>query len=114
VQKLEMQYSAQIVVSHVPSEQMKAQGTDGMSRGQMKEGVSAGLDMMPFIPFHKSALERSPSMREWITLWLGEGALFLEPKDALGGKKDAQGFWRSNFKAGRMVWMLPLEQQMWP
>jgi hypothetical protein len=93
---------------------MKAQGTDGVSRGQMKEGVSAGLSMMSFIPFHLSALDRSPPIREWITSWLGEGAEFLEPKDwferghdTLGGSYDAKGFWRSKFKTGKMVWMPP-------
>jgi hypothetical protein len=47
-------------------------------------------------------------------LWLGEGAEFLESKDwfeqghdARGGDHDAQGSWRSDFKAGRMVWTLP-------
>ncbi len=60
---------------------MKAQGTDGASRGQMKEGVSAGLNMMSFIPFHQSALERYPPIKEWIRSWLGAEAQFLEPKD---------------------------------
>jgi hypothetical protein len=114
LRKLEMKYAARFVVSHVSGERMKAQGTDGVSRGQMKEGVSAGLSMMSFVPFHLSALDRSPPIREWITSWLGEGAEFLEPKDwferghdTLGGSYDAKGFWRSKFKTGKMVWMPP-------
>jgi hypothetical protein len=90
VRKLEMQYSAQIVVSHVSGERMKSQGTDGVSRQQMKEGVSAGLNMMLFILFHQSAVERSPPIKEWLISWLGKGAQFLEPKD-----------W---FERGRLGW----------
>jgi hypothetical protein len=48
-----MACSAQIIVSHISGEQMKAQGMDGVSRGQMKEGVTGLLDMMSFIPFHQ-------------------------------------------------------------
>jgi hypothetical protein len=111
----EMNYLACFVISHVSGERiMKAQGTDGVSRGQMKEGVSAGLSMMSFMPFHQIVLDCSPSIREWIISWLGKGAKFLEPKDwfeqghdALGGMNDAKGFWRLNYKAGQMVWMPP-------
>jgi hypothetical protein len=51
VQLLEMRHNCRIIVSHVLGKQMKAQGTDGVSRGQTKEGVTARLDMMSFISF---------------------------------------------------------------
>jgi hypothetical protein len=46
VRRLEMQEGARILVSHISSERMKAQGTDGVSRGQLKEGVSTGNEML--------------------------------------------------------------------
>jgi hypothetical protein len=114
VRLLEMKHGCRIIVSHVSGERMKAQGTDGVSRGHMKEGVSAGMSMMSFIPFHLTASDRSPAVKTWISSWLGAQAEFLEPKDwfvrghdALGGKVDGKGFWRAGFRPGRLVWMPP-------
>jgi hypothetical protein len=46
VRCLEMQVGAKIIVRHVLGEQMKAQGTNSVSRGQLKEGVPVlGKDM---------------------------------------------------------------------
>jgi hypothetical protein len=42
VRQIEMRAGARLVISHVSGERMKAQGTDGVSRGQLKEGVSTG------------------------------------------------------------------------
>jgi hypothetical protein len=96
---LEMDCSARVIVLHVLGELMKAQGTDGVSRGQMKEGVSAGLDMMSFIPFHQTAIQRSPGVKDWISSWLGSEAEFLTPQDWFkrghdmsGGSNDLKGF----------------------
>jgi hypothetical protein len=47
-----MRNDAKIIISHVSGEQMKSQGTDGVSRGQLKEGVLTGDEMLLFIPFH--------------------------------------------------------------
>jgi hypothetical protein len=71
VRRLEMQEGAKIIVSHVSGERMKAQGTDGVSRGQLKEGVSIGADMLSFIPFQLSAIQRSTAVEDWIRSWLG-------------------------------------------
>jgi hypothetical protein len=47
VRKIKMQQGAKVVVSHVSGEQMKDQGTNGVSCGQLKEGVSADQDWHP-------------------------------------------------------------------
>jgi hypothetical protein len=80
---------------------MKAQGTDGVSRGQLKEGISAGQSMLSFIPFHLASIERSADMDSWLRSWLGASTEVLTPEDwfkrghdILGGKIDAKGFWR--------------------
>jgi hypothetical protein len=66
VRRLEMQEGAKIIISHVSGERMKEQGTDGVSRGQLKEGVSIGKHMLLFMPFHLSATQRSATVGPWI------------------------------------------------
>jgi hypothetical protein len=96
-----MREGASILVSHASGERMKAQGTDGVSRGQLKEGISAGQSMLSFIPFHLASIERSADMDSWLRSWLGASTEVLTPEDwfkrghdILGGKIDAKGFWR--------------------
>eukprot|EP00957_Ditylum_brightwellii_P002445 187839-Ditylum_brightwellii.AAC.1 len=48
---------------------MIAQGTDGVSYGNMTTGVMCGADMMEFVPLHKMATEASPALRDWVMLW---------------------------------------------
>jgi predicted transcriptional regulator len=76
---LEMQEGAKIVVSHVSGERMKAQGTNGVSRGQLKEGVSTGQSMLSFVPFHLSAIQGSDDVEAWLRSWLGESMEVLSP-----------------------------------
>ena len=109
-----MHEGARIIVSHVSGERMKAQGTDGVSRGQLKEGVSSGSDMLAYIPFHLTALQRFPPVETWLRSWLGKDMEVLTPEgwferghDILGGKNDAKGFWRHNLTSGTFVWAPP-------
>jgi hypothetical protein len=92
---LEMQEGAKIIVSHILGECTKAQGTDGVSRGQLKKGVLVGKDMLCFIPFHLFAVQRSPKVEPWIRSWLREESELLQPEgwferghDILGGRFD--------------------------
>lgn len=48
---------------------MIAQGTDGLSRWKIFEGVMNGQVMLTFVPLHLSAVERSPPLKEWIDSW---------------------------------------------
>jgi hypothetical protein len=114
VRKIEMQQGARIIVSHVSGERMKAQGTDGVSRGQLKEGVSAGRSMLSFIPFHLSAIQRSPDVEPWLRSWLGPDAELLTPEGwferghgLLGGGMDKKGYWRHKVKPGTFIWAPP-------
>jgi len=43
----------------VSGERMKAQGPDGLSRGNLDVGVMAGTAMLNFVPIHLDAFERS-------------------------------------------------------
>jgi hypothetical protein len=107
---LEMHEGAQIIVTHVSGEQMKAQGTNGVSQGQLKEGVSTGADMLSVIPFQLSAIQRSTAVEDWIHWWLGKEAELLSPEGwferghgILGGKTGSKGFWRHKFKPGKFI-----------
>jgi len=45
---------------------MIVQGTDGLSRGDLNEGVMKGDQLSSFIPLHLSAIERQDQLKEWI------------------------------------------------
>jgi hypothetical protein len=73
-----------IHVIHVAGTQMQAQGTDGISRGDKSMGVMQGIPMEEFCPLHKTAFERSPNLRTWLTeATKSLEPVFLEPKDCL-------------------------------
>ena len=63
---LEMCCRARMHVIHVAGTRMMAQGTDGLSRGCLLEGVMQGTSILSFIPLHQTALERSPNLLMWL------------------------------------------------
>jgi hypothetical protein len=114
MKSLEMEKGCRVVVSHVSGERMKAQGTDGVSRGQLKEGVPSGASMLSFIPTDRDPLDRSPKLREWLSSWGGKELEFLTPEDWFerghdhrGGQVDSKGFWHPNIKMGTYLWSPP-------
>ena len=56
----------QLQVIHVAGTRMISQGTDGLLRGCLIEGVMAGTPMLDFKPLHLSALDRQPTLLQWI------------------------------------------------
>ena len=46
---LELRTGSRFIVSHVSGERMKQQGTDGLSRGCLHEGIGAGEEMLSFV-----------------------------------------------------------------
>eukprot|EP00957_Ditylum_brightwellii_P165822 12624724-Ditylum_brightwellii.AAC.1 len=66
LRKLEAKYSCRIHLVHCVGTHMIAQGTDGMSWGNMAEGVMKGANMMQFISLHRTASEASPLIQEWV------------------------------------------------
>jgi hypothetical protein len=109
---LEMTNGCKIILSHVSGERMKWQGTDGLSRGNLLEGVMKGKDMLTFIPLHQTALERSPKLRGWIKSWgfsLEENVEFEEllpdnwfvrGHDMIGGTVTKNGMYYPRYKKG--------------
>jgi hypothetical protein len=118
VYKLEMKRQCNIHFIHVAGTRMIAQGTDGLSRGEMYEGVMNGKAMLTFVPLHQSAVERSPALKDWIESWASqvrdEPLEFLDPEgwferghDMAGGRLNADGVWMPSYQPGTMLWAPP-------
>jgi hypothetical protein len=114
LRKIEMHHGARIIVTHVSGERMKHQGTDGISRGQPKEGVAMGHNMLSYIPFDESALDRSPKLKGWLESWIPGDVEFLDPTgwfvrghDIIGGATNDSGFYIPQTKSGNYVWTPP-------
>lgn len=114
--KLEMMYSCKIHFIHCSGKRMIAQGTDGLSRGNLTAGVMAGRTMTSFIPIHRNALERCDLLRPWLLSWLGTEAEFLDPIDwSIRGHDIVKEKFESNIdgmklpvvKSGSFVWSPP-------
>ena len=68
-------------IIHVSGKIMIAQGTDGVSRGDLTEGVMSGKSMISQIPINSSAFERSSDLKDWLLKVTGEPLKFLETKE---------------------------------
>ena len=116
--KLEMQFLCRIQVVHVAGTRMIAQGTDGLSRGDMFEGVMKGASMLSFVPLHKTAIERSPKLLDWVSGWcevadfgslevLDEDGWFERGHDIDGSRLNPDGMWLPGYRSGNFVWAPP-------
>eukprot|EP00980_Cylindrotheca_fusiformis_P025576 scaffold14111_cov133-Cylindrotheca_fusiformis.AAC.3 len=79
--KLEMEFGFVALVVHCAGTRMVAQGTDGLSRGGLNEGVMGGKPMDSFLPLHLNAFELHPDLLPWVKTWAGPQAVFLSPED---------------------------------
>ena len=113
--ELQAKYGITIHVSHVSGKRMIAQGTDGLSRGQLNEGVmNGGSVMRDFVPLHLSALDRTSGLPQWVDSWAGSTPLVLTPTDWFerghdidGGCTGVDGFWRPVVSPGTYLWAPP-------
>jgi hypothetical protein len=109
---LEAHYGFQLLVVHVSGKRMQAQGTDGVSRGQLSEGEMNGEPMMSFVPLHETALERSPKLKGWLKEFISNDLEFLSEDDWFErghnhfkkGKVHSDGHWRPTLRSGKFVW----------
>ena len=117
VYKLEMKFRCRIQFIHVAGTRMIEQGADGLSRGDMYEGVMRGESMLDFIPLHQSAIERHPPLLDWISSWsskMGNEVEHLSPEgwferghDIAGGRDNSDGIWMPRYSTGTYVWAPP-------
>ena len=64
--KLEMAGRIFLRVVWVAGTRMIAQGTDGLSRGDLLTGVMAGGSMLLYVPLNKTSEERQPGAVQWL------------------------------------------------
>jgi hypothetical protein len=109
---LEAHHGFQLLVVHVSGKRMQAQGTDGVSRGQLTEGVMNGEPMMSFMPLHQTALERSPTLKKWLKEFVSPDLEFISADGWFErghnhferGKVHSDGHWRPILRSGKFVW----------
>jgi len=102
---------------HVAGTRMIAQGADGLSRGNLTEGVMGGWNMGDYVPLHLGALERSEKLEGWIRSWCESSkhkAEVLKPEgwferghDLVGGTTNSDGMWVPEYKNGIYIWAPP-------
>jgi hypothetical protein len=57
-------------VLHISGKRMKATGVDGLSRGNLTEGVLTGVDPFSFLPFNQGVDKRSKgAVGLWVCSW---------------------------------------------
>ncbi len=101
LRQLEMAQGLLLQVIHVAGTRMIAQGTDGLSQGDMCEGVMMGQSLLAYIPLHLNALERQPAILIWVRDWVGQPSLTpLTPEEWYdkghghqGGRYTSRGLW---------------------
>ena len=114
---LEGEASCRVHFVHVAGKRMIAQGADGLSRGNLTEGVMGGWSMGDFVPLHLGALERSKPLEKWIRSWCDTSkhkAEILKPEgwferghDLSGGSVNSDGMWVPAYKNGVYIWAPP-------
>ena len=113
--KLEAHHAIKLRMSHVSGKRMIAQGTDGISRGVMNEGVLSSRDMLEFVQLHCGAVERHPPLLSWLCEALPGQAHLLSPEDWFQKGHDIRGWTHSNshpfrlpvLQSGTFIWAPP-------
>ena len=76
LQRIEMKGEVRLWFIHVAATRMIEQGTPGLSRGNLTEGVMGGRDMLSIVTLHQDAMEWGRGeLLEWIRSWTGEDEL---------------------------------------
>jgi hypothetical protein len=118
LRKMEMDKGCKVILVHVAGERMKWQGSDGLSRGNLLEGVMQGEEMLTYVPLHLTALEQSSTLKRWLLSWLSdespEGVEILRPEewftrghDLHGGEMMNNNMYYPTYKEGIFIWQPP-------
>ena len=115
--KLQMIYGCIVHFIHVAGTRMIDQGSDGLSRGDMYEGIMSGRSMFDFVPLHQSACSRFKDITNWVEGWarvMGNPIEVLSPEDWFERGHDIQGstvnldgVWLPSYKRGSFIWSPP-------
>jgi hypothetical protein len=113
---LEVAGSIRLWVIHVSGKRMIEQGSDGLSRGNLLEGVMEGKPMISYVPLARSCLDGfSHILKCWICSWFSTNATFLTPEGwfdeghgITGGAPNSEGVWiPTTMSSGYFVWSPP-------
>lgn len=118
LRSLELTRGCAIHLIHVAGTRMISQGTDGLSRGNIGEGVMKGISIRDFIPLHQTALERQGhTLETWLREWtyiegdtLGTLELltpfqwYSRGHDQLGSTLNSDLLYWPSFRPGLFLW----------
>jgi len=93
LRKLEQDCQLILHVIHVAGTRMIECGVDGLSRGDTKEGIMGGTNILHFIPLSLTSVERSPTLLTWINTWFGKPLELLETDDWFAKGHTELGNW---------------------
>jgi hypothetical protein len=90
---LEMSASLRLHVIHVSGTRMIHQGTDGLSRGLLTDGVFAADPMKLHLPLHLSAPDRHLPLVSWVQSWCPDSSILpLQPAEGFTTGHGLAGF----------------------
>ena len=116
LRKTEASYGCRLHVTHVAGTRMITQGTDGLSRGSLKEEVMSGQDFLSFLELDKGAVEQHPVLFKWMQTHCLETLTLLQPEDWFKRGHDIAGWLypppgsilaTPDIKLGWFVWSPP-------
>ena len=82
LRKLQQFASFKLHVIHVAGTRMIEQGTDGLSRGLLYEGLSGQrYNFLTYLPLHLTALERCKELEMWLRSWVPMWCRFLSVEE---------------------------------
>jgi hypothetical protein len=74
--------SLRLHIIHVAGTRMIQQGTDGLSRGLMTDGVFAADPMKLHLPLHLTPYDRHPPLLQWVQSWCPDSSVLpLSPEE---------------------------------
>ena len=113
LRKLEMKEQCKIILCHCSGTRMIEQGSDGLSRGNLSEGVMKGISMGHFVPLHLNPFERCDKLKPWLESFMEPSTEYLDPVDWFGRGHDlldgefefnSEGIKLPKSKPGTFVW----------
>jgi hypothetical protein len=99
LRKLEMEGDLFIQVVWVAGKRMIEQGTDGLSRGDLFNGILAGKQFLDYVPLDRRALELLPDLEKWLKDTF--------PTKAGWNVLDKEGWFERGFQDGNHIWAPP-------
>jgi hypothetical protein len=85
LRRLDMVGGLRLHVVHIAGTRMIASGVDGLSRGNLTEGLllqPTPTSFCSFVPLHLSAIQRSPALLHWLRSWVPFRSISpLSPED---------------------------------